>query len=90
MRRYVRGERQPGGVTFADVAGLVDRDDEFVWFGLRMPTESETESEMAAAQHAFGLHELAVANDYGYFVVIGLLIATCVVLYRKFKSSGWL
>jgi magnesium transporter len=45
-------------VTFADVTGLADRDDEFVWFGLRMPTESE----MAAAQHAFGLHELAVED----------------------------
>jgi magnesium transporter len=28
--------------------------------------------------------------EYGYFVVLGLMAATCVFLYRQFKKSGWL
>jgi magnesium transporter len=27
---------------------------------------------------------------YGYFVVLGGIIATCVVLYWRFRKSGWL
>jgi magnesium transporter len=29
-------------------------------------------------------------TDWGYFVVIGLVVLACVLLFRRFKSSGWL
>jgi magnesium transporter len=27
---------------------------------------------------------------YGYFVVVGVIAATCVLLYRRFRKVGWL
>ena len=29
-------------------------------------------------------------TEYGYFVALVLVASACVLLYRKFKSSGWL
>jgi magnesium transporter len=55
---YVRGERQQGRLSFADLGDLETPDGAFVWFGLRMPTEEE----MAVAQRAFQLHPLAVED----------------------------
>ena len=28
--------------------------------------------------------------EYSYFVVLGVILTTCVVLYRQFRKSGWL
>ena len=27
---------------------------------------------------------------YGYFVVVGVIVATCILLYRRFRKVGWL
>ena len=35
-------------------------------------------------------HMPELGTRYGYFVVIGVIVAICVLLYARFKRSGWL
>ena len=35
-------------------------------------------------------HMPELGTRYGYFVVIGVIVAICVILYARFKRSGWL
>jgi magnesium transporter len=35
-------------------------------------------------------HMPELGTRYGYFVVLGLMLVACVVLYRVFKRTGWL
>ncbi len=35
-------------------------------------------------------HLPELGTRYGYFVVIGVIVAICVLLYARFKRSGWL
>jgi len=28
--------------------------------------------------------------QYGYFIVVGLILIACVALYRNFRRKGWL
>lgn len=31
-----------------------------------------------------------LTTDYGYFIVVGMIIAICVLLYWRFREAGWL
>ena len=35
-------------------------------------------------------HMPELGTRYGYFVVIGVIVAICILLYARFKRSGWL
>ena len=28
--------------------------------------------------------------EYGYFIVVGLMLTVCLLMFRAFKRSGWL
>jgi magnesium transporter len=31
-----------------------------------------------------------LSTRYGYYVVLGVIVALCALLYRRFRKSGWL
>ena len=35
-------------------------------------------------------HMPELQTEYGYFVVLGFIIASCAVLYWRFKENEWL
>lgn len=35
-------------------------------------------------------HMPELKSEYGYYVVIGVILTLCAILYSSFKKTGWL